>query len=412
MQLKVNYSSIKKFFEIIIIYFCLFPYVSFGLNRMDSQPWALILVSVYILFNLKFEKRNIFILWLVSIFVIICSILYVQNDVHLREFIRAVSNYSIVFFIWLFSIIINRKYNPVKHYIISSWIYISYAIIQLSGLRFLDWMSPNRTSLDRGVTSFAAEPTFFAIILFFISWLIFNGISKINCNNTNKFSTYRIGFSTIVINLFMIIFVAKSATVILLLLVVGISTFILFISKKTLYFLSVFVLSASLFLYLNLKPNFLFKDGLEQTRPIKIAKLMSELDLQTLHRIIYNDESINGRVAQVAIPYIGIIKNYGVPGGYFTFEKISNKIVQPDNFFYSRFGRTHKIQSFIGVFVYELGALGVILLSFMAFSLKREFNWKWREIFILFISLIPSVPLGMGLVPLLFGSKIISKHSN
>ena len=128
MELKVKYSSIKKKFEILIIYFCLFPYVSFGLNRMDSQPWALILVSVYILFNLKFEKRNIFFLWSISIFTLICSILYVQNDIHLREFIRAISNYSIVFFIWLFSIVINRKYNPVKHYIISSWIYISYPI--------------------------------------------------------------------------------------------------------------------------------------------------------------------------------------------------------------------------------------------------------------------------------------------
>ena len=57
---------------------------------MDSQPWALILVSIYILFNLKFEKKNIFILWLISIFVIICSILYVQNDINFREFIRAI----------------------------------------------------------------------------------------------------------------------------------------------------------------------------------------------------------------------------------------------------------------------------------------------------------------------------------
>ena len=199
----------------------------------------------------------------------------------------------------------------------------------------------------------------------------FNGISKLDRNHTNTFSTYRIGFLTIVINLFMIIFVAKSATVILLLFVVGISTFILFISKKTLYFIFIFFLSASVFLYLNLKPNFLFKDGLEQTRPIKIAKLMSELDLQTLHRIIYNDESINGRVAQVAIPYIGIIKNYGVPGGYFTFENIANKIVQPDNFFYSRFAKTHKIQSFIGVFVYELGALGIIFIL-MTLNLKKN----------------------------------------
>ena len=114
---------------------------------MDSQPWALILVSIYILFNLKFEKKYFYPL----AYIYICynlSILYVQNDINFREFIRAISNYSIVF-IWLFSIIINRKYNPVKHYIISSWIYIYYAIAQMNGFSFLDWVSPNRTSLDR-----------------------------------------------------------------------------------------------------------------------------------------------------------------------------------------------------------------------------------------------------------------------
>ena len=47
----------------------------------------------------------------------------------------------------------------------------------------------------------------------------------------------------------------------------------------------------------------------------------------------------------------------------------------------------------------------------MALSLKKECNWSWREILLLFISLIPSVPLGMGLVPLLFGSKIKSNKT-
>ena len=107
----------------------------------------------------------------------------------------------------------------------------------MNGFSFLDWVSPNRTSLDRGVTSFAAEPTFFAIILFFISWLIFNGISKLDHNTRNTGLIYRIGFLTILFNLFTILFIAKSATVILLLFLVGILSFVLFISKRTLYFL-------------------------------------------------------------------------------------------------------------------------------------------------------------------------------
>lgn len=405
MQLKISYSSIKKIFEILIIYCCLFPYASFSLNRMDSQPWVLVLVSVYILTQLKFEKKNIFIYWLLSIFATIFSIYYVQDKIYFTQFIRAISNFSIVFFVWSFSIIIHKKYNPIRHYLIASWIYVGYAIMQLNGIRILDWVSPNRTSIDRGVTSFAAEPTFFGIILFFLSWLIFNSIQKISFEDKKNNFIKSLGFYTIILNLLAIFFIAKSATVILLLFALAIISLLFFIRKKAIYFILIFSLMVSIFTYINLKPNFLFEHGLEQSRPVKLIKSISALGFQSFYLIIYNDESINGRVAQAALPYLGIVENYGAPGGYYTFEKISNKIIGPEKFFYSRFGKTHKIQSFIGVFLYELGFLGVIILIFMGFTMKKENNWKWREILLLFIALTPSVPLGMGLVPLLFGSK-------
>ena len=78
----------------------------------------------------------------------------------------------------------------------------------------------------------------------------------------------------------------------------------------------------------------------------------------------------------------------------------------PNKFFWSNHINTHKIQSFIGVFTYELGVVGILILIISSFILKRENNWKWREILLLFIALTPSVPLGMGLVPLLLGSKV------
>ena len=68
---------------------------------------------------------------------------------------------------------------------------------------------------------------------------------------------------------------------------------------------------------------------------------MADIGFSSLYLIIYNDMSINGRVAQVVIPYIGLIENFGLPGGYFTFEDISSRIVGPDNFFHSHTGITH-----------------------------------------------------------------------
>ena len=213
------------------------------------------------------------------------------------------------------------------------------------------------------------------------------------------------------INLISIFFIAKSATVILMVLVSIIIISIIFTKLKTLYYILIFSILISLFTYINLKPNFLFEKGLETYRPVILIKSVSKLGLE-FYLIAYNDESINGRVAQAVIPYIGIVQNYGVPGGYYTFKNITTKVIGPEKFFWSKFGYTHKIQSFIGAFTYELGFMGVIILITSAFILKRENNWKWREILIVFIALIPSIPLGMGLVPLLFGSKIEPKLLN
>ena len=37
----------------ILIYFCLTPWVSYGLNNLDSQPFPAVMAAMYILINLK-----------------------------------------------------------------------------------------------------------------------------------------------------------------------------------------------------------------------------------------------------------------------------------------------------------------------------------------------------------------------
>ena len=355
---------------------------------------------------MKFEQQNIFQLWVLCILTIILSMLYIIDDLNFLWLFRAITNYTIVFFVWSFSINIHSKYKPIKHYITASWIYNIYAVFQIYDLNFLDWASPNRTTISRGHTSLAAEPTYYAIIIFFISWLIFNNIYK---NKNISISSIKdkynfLALSTIGANILSIFFLAKSTTVILMILVLLNLSIFFFMSKTFLKYLIIFATFISIITYLNY-------NNLSETRPLMIISQMANLGFSSLYLIVYTDMSINGRVAQVIIPYIGLIENYGLPGGYFTFENISSKIVGPDNFFHSHTGITHKIQSFIGVFIYELGALGALILFFMGMILKNENNWKWREIIILFFLLIPSIPLGMGLVPLLFGSKIKPKEN-
>ena len=98
--------------------------------------------------------------------------------------------------------------------------------MQMNNITFLDWVTPDRGGnfMGRGVTSFAAEPTFFGIILFFLVWLIFNSVRKIKPDDIKQNYLRKSGYITMFMNLIAIFFISKSATVILLVFV-----FIIFI---------------------------------------------------------------------------------------------------------------------------------------------------------------------------------------
>ena len=144
----------------------------------------------------------------------------------------------------------------------------------------------------------------------------------------------------------------------------------------------------------------------QDTRPIVIIEKINSYGLYSAYLIAYYDHSINARLGQLIIPFFGFIENFGMPGGYYTFPSIATEFIDKSIFIHSESAATSRIGSFIGVFVYELGLLGFVILLIMASILKKENNWKFREIIILYVSLLPAVPLGMAIVPLLFGSKI------
>ena len=100
--------------------------------------------------------------------------------------------------------------------------------------------------------------------------------------------------------------------------------------------------------------------------------LLIIFELKNFYLIIYKDPSINGRLAQTLLPYYGLIKNYGSPGGFYTFSDTASEVIAPGKLLWSQYGSTHKIQSFVGVFIYELGGLGILILILMGVTLKKE----------------------------------------
>ena len=402
MQFKISYASLNNLFEVFIIYLCLFPYVSFGLNRLDSQPGAIFFVIIYVFFKLRVEKKDLFILWMISILLILFSLPLALNNIkqpfELMALVRAIANYSSVFFLWGFSIMIHKKINPLKHYLIASWIYNIYGLMQSLGFGYFDWATPNRTGIARGVTSFAAEPTYYGILLFFLIWIIWNSFSKIENGEIKKKYT-KLVYLSIFVNVLSIFLLAKSSMAILYIFILLIFLILLFLNRKLVYYLSILILLTSSFIYFNI-------EQLNEYRFISLFNQIKDSSLSTIYLIVYNDESINGRVGQVVFPILGLINNIGLPGGFQTFnEMVPVLYEQTDHFFYG-VTHTNKIQSFPGVFIYELGAVGLFFIIYMGKILYLENNWKYREIFLLLIFLTPCVPLGLGIIPLLFGSKL------
>ena len=164
----INY---KIWLENIVLYFAIFPYISFGILPYDTQPYVFIAIIIYLAFIKKIFYRNLFYLWSFFLILWIINAVNYISDLDFTLTIRALISYSIFFLVWIVSFHIHSNRNPLIHYLIGSWIYISYGFLQSIGIKFLDWMSANRTTGNRGVNSFTVEPTYFGIMLFFLAWI-------------------------------------------------------------------------------------------------------------------------------------------------------------------------------------------------------------------------------------------------
>ena len=66
VNLKINFI-VKATLENLIIFFAIFPWVSFGLNQLDSQPWILFTLIIYYFYIQKVENLYLFYFWIITI---------------------------------------------------------------------------------------------------------------------------------------------------------------------------------------------------------------------------------------------------------------------------------------------------------------------------------------------------------
>lgn len=374
-----------------VLLFFMFPWVSFGILRLDTQPWFIIAGFCYFLLNLN-RKAEAFVY--LPFFLFFCSLVvalsYGLFDMLTARAVMGYLAFSVVIYSFYF---IKRDYaSIVPKVIIASnivWLVVGVGQI-LFGENVFSYIVHVRTTTGRGVTGLAPEPTFYGIFLFYLSWLLILEGEAIN-NNLKK--------SLIFINLLFVFFVAKSSMVILFI-ALAFSIYMIFTFGSIKRLLTVILVGCVGLILLSS-----FWWVLEGTR---VAKLF-ELFMLGPKYIIYQDASVNERVAHIYLSISSSINNFLVPQGYHGFKSVVDHAFTETNGFFWWFGEDDKVMSGVGAIVFELGWFSVaffltcILGIFKKHNAKMSFCALTVFVMVFFSAITISFPLvGMTLVSLHF----------
>jgi hypothetical protein len=399
-------NPIEKFFGNIFIIFGLIPWVNFGLNNNDSQPWTFIFSIIYLgiisrTVRLPKYSISILILTIIGLFITI----YLSNISNTQIILRAIIGYLSLplLYIGFYNYFI-RHGIPIKLFIILNILWVVFGFIEFFLPEFGNLITNSRTNISRGVTSLAPEPSFFATYLFISSWILIEA---------ENFKIKKKEFFILLVNILCIIFLAKSAigTIFLFL---GLLSFLtvkfiyffhnLIISKKKtiIYTASIFIICVmSLFL----------KDLLSGSRLFSIISNFSTN--KSILSLVITDWSVNSRVESIYFSIMGSLKNYFFPGGLDTFREMRQHIYEtmPSGIFFNRYPGM-KIMSWNGSIFYELGIMGIIIVILFFKAIYRSFKGSFFYFMFLFIILFSPIPIGFSMIPLLFSLMVYNKKYN
>lgn len=395
--------SVNKIAGTIAVIAALLPWVSFGLLPLDTQPWSLIAFSVFLMTCSRglilprfFAPTSA---W--TIIGILMGLLASTNPLSFLS-MRAVANYASVFIVFLGYYVFIRRYgHPIRIILTINLVWLLAGFVEIFAPELIAVFSPIRTTENRGVTSLAPEPTFFALYLFFSSWLL----SAIYQYRPPK----RI-IILIFVNFSCIVLLAKS-TMGLLIIVLSIFVCGIYLLGKTkVNKTGAAIFSVTLISFLMMLA--ILPTVLPDSRLVQIIQRLSNLEMLGL--IFFFDASMNERLEHVVLPFHGALHNYLVPGGFDTFAQTRSEIIYVYNdFFWYSSGRD-KIMSWLGDWVFQLGLFGIVTV-FLLFSGAADGRRLRRfELVTIVLVLLSATPLGFPLPAMLlaqfYSSRIVVQN--
>lgn len=374
----------------LIFIICFFPYLSFISTPFDTQPYALalsiIVLFVRFFFNIDFKIPNIIYYYFVIAIISFFNMLIMSSfRLGIRSFVGYIS-------VPIFMLIAYTSFDRIKSnaLIVITTVWFFFGVVQTFIYRDFGKVLVSRmsTSTDRGVTSLAVEPSYYAILCIFI--LVYNMILY-NQNKYNK-KVYNYIFF---ISSFQIL-LAKSA--------MGFVIYILFLFfnflfsstyKQKLKYISIFVLSYIIGL------GYTIFIGFSSGRLLSLYKKLDE----GLLNLILKDGSIADRLGHILVSFSSLSHSNGIGFGLGQWDNYAPYIAHNSGLLISNITNVNftlgRIMSGWGSTIFEIGLFGVLfILGFIYLVCYNTFhlNSKNKSLlcitgFTIFITMMTSVPL-------------------
>jgi hypothetical protein len=350
---------LSKYYIFLLLVF--FPFISFGTNSMDTQPWILIYALFFHEdFFSSYRNSKIILGFLLLLFVLQFFVFLIYFKIDFFYFTRGISGYLIFLMIYFF-----QKKNLYTNFIqkqrlifIINYVYLFVAIGQIIISPFITENFVNvRTSDSRGVTSLTPEPTMFGIFLIFLS-LIYTIIW--NTSNKNKI------VQLIILNSISILFLAKSSTASLYL-IIGI-IFWIFINIKAfkILFYSIVIFPFAYFIFFFYITSYLGN--------ARIGYIFNSIFSGDILILLGKDKSIQDRILANIFPFKASYNNYFIPGGFnleLTLKAIDINFL---DLTFTKFHTGSRIMSLWGSSIAELGFLFILIFIGYSYYLFKDFR--------------------------------------
>lgn len=334
----------------------LLPWVNFGTNELDTQPWTLIACFLYLATGpaMIVSRPVQQFVGLILLGLLTAVVIGPLDDPFLT--VRGIAGHlCIALTMLVFFDFSSRFAFPIRSLLLINALYLGFAFLDRIDPSISAIISASRTTEDRGVTSLAAEPSFFAAVLFFLTWI--HAAAK----NYKFDRTLRI---ISVANVLALVMLAKSALGLILIATTGLAYLFYILTKLKLRYLVGFLGGILFFAVLSVPLAELIQGS-------RLYWIIDSIQNRSVSNFLLTDASANTRLQSIVFPIVGTIENFLIPGGFESYGETVKKLQWDYRVIFLVRGEGNIISSWVGALLYELGVFGLLALIVLLFAGTR-----------------------------------------